>query len=326
MLTRATDIPELRGSTPTLAGIRDNFDSLAKSRAPVLICGERGTGKEEVARALHRHNGGTLRAFVVAEAGEPAAGGLEDRLFGDAAAFARASKGTVFFDEIGNLSPALQTAVLRVLQSGAFSASGRKTPIKTGARIMAATTQDLHARARAGLFSTALLARFSEHTLRLPPLRERRSDIPELVAYYLMLEANELSIVSKTVNAAALEKLCAMAWPGNLPQLESVCRRITAFATAREIDVADLPGELAGQPGRATEAWGGPLKAWAHDALATGQTGLLNTVTAEVERILIRVALDKTGGQRQEAARLLGWGRNTLTRKIRDLQLDADED
>ena len=325
MLTRAMDIPELRGRAPALLAIRESFETLSRARGPVLIRGERGTGKEEVARALHRHNGGTLQAFVVADVAALGAGEMESALFGSAAAFAQADKGTVYFDEIGSLPPALQASVLRVIKSGEFRTPGRKASVKTGARIMAGTTQDLAARARAGLFLPALLAEFSKYALRLPPLRERRADIPALVDYYLMLEANELSIVSKTVSDAALARLCSLAWPGNLPQLESVCRRITAFATAREIDVADLPEDLSEQPDRASESWSGPLQAWAHDALATGKVGLLNTVTAEVERVLIGVALEKAGGQRQEAARLLGWGRNTLTRKIRDLEIDADQ-
>lgn len=325
MLTRALEIPELGGNTPSLTAIRESFETLSRARAPVLIRGERGTGKEEVARALHRHNGGTLHTFVVADVAAVGVDELEGALFGDAAAFSRADKGTVYFDEIGGLPPALQAGLLRVIKSGEFRTPGRKTPVKTGARIMAGTTQDLGARTRAGLFLPALLAEVSKHSLRLPPLRERRDDIPGLVHHYLMLEANELSIVSKTVSDAALARLCALAWPGNLPQLESVCRRITAFATAREIDVADLPEDLSEQPDRASESWSGPLQAWAHDALATGKVGLLNTVTAEVERVLIGVALEKAGGQRQEAARLLGWGRNTLTRKIRDLEIDADQ-
>ncbi len=324
MLTRAMDIPALSGNAPSLLSIRSTFESLAQSRAPVLIRGERGTGKEEVARALHRHNGGTLRAFVVA-AEDNGGEAPEARLFGERAAFARANKGTVYFDEISRLTPALQASVLRVIKRGEYLAPGGSRPVKTGARIMAGATQDLEALARDGLFLPALLAEFRQHSLQLPPLRERRADIPGLIEHYLKLEANELSMVAKTLSAAALEELCSLAWPGNLPQLEGVCRRITAFATGREIGVEDLPGNLAQQPGKTTDSWGGPLQAWAHDALAAGQVGLLNTVTAEVERILIRVALDKAGGQRQEAARLLGWGRNTLTRKIRDLEIDTSK-
>ena len=319
MLTRAIDIPELGGTAPAITAIRSSFESLASSPAPVLLCGERGTGKEEIARALHRHKGGTLQSFVVVDTADTGADDLEATLFGGQAAFSRAKNGTVYFEEVGALTPALQTSLLSVLQSGEFYSHGASEPTPTHARVMAATTQDLEARSRSGLFKPELLAALEQHTLRLPPLRDRRADIPSLVSWYLMLEANELSIISKTMSREALEKLCSLAWPGNLPQLESVCRRVTAFASGREIGVADLPGNLAEKPGRETESWTGPLRAWAHDALAAGQSGLLTAVTAEVERVLIFEALDKAGGQRQEAARLLGWGRNTLTRKIRDL-------
>lgn len=323
-MSRAIDIPELCGSSHAIQKIRDSFEVLSAARSPVLLIGESGTGREEVARALHRHSGGTLRGFVVADVSDVPSADTEALLFGDGAAFKRANAGTVYFDEVGVLAPALQARLLRVLQDGEFCPLGEDTPVKTGARIMAATTQDLRARAQAGLFNTSLLKALASNELRLPPLRHRRDDLPELIRHYLQLEASELSIIAKTMSKEAIDKLAALDWPGNLPQLESVCRRTTAFTTGRRIDVEDLPDELGRKPKKRSDGWIDALDAWARTALDQGEVGLLNLIVPQIERTLIAAALEKSGGQRQEAARLLGWGRNTLTRKIKDLDIDSD--
>ncbi len=324
MLSRAVNIPELLGSSPPVVRIRESFEQLAGGRTPILLVGEQGTGKEETARALHRHAGGTLRAFVVADVSETAPAEIEGLLFGESAAFMRANAGTVYFDEIGVLIPALQAKLLRVLQEGEFYPVGHNKPVKTGARIMAATTQDLKTRASAGLFNQRLLEALSANRMILPPLRHRRSDIPGLIKHYLALEAKELSIMAKSMTEAAVQKLVELDWPGNLPQLESVCRRTTAFTDGRLIDVDDLPDDLWSKPQKRSDGWSGALDKWARRALDEGQVGILDIAVPELERVMIRAALDKSGGQRQEAARLLGWGRNTLTRKIKDLEIDAD--
>lgn len=324
MLTRAMDIAELTGGSAAIARIRASFEQLAAGRGPILLVGEAGTGKEEVARALHRHVGGTLQTFVVADISETPPAEIEALLFGEAAAFSRASAGTVYFDEVGILIPTLQAKLLRVLQAGEFYPPGKDQPVKTGARVIAASTQDLRARVDAGLFNAKLLGLLSQHSFTLPPLRHRKEDIPTLVQQYLTLEANELSIIPKSMSKEALEKLEGLSWPGNLPQLESVCRRTTAFTGGRQIGVADLPEDLWQKPRKRSDKWSDSLGAWARAALAQGDSGLLGVVIPKVEKILILAALEKTGGQRQEAARLLGWGRNTLTRKIKDLGVDAD--
>ena len=324
MLSRVPDIPELAGNSPAVARIRANFEQLAADRSPLLLSGERGTGKEEIARALHRHVGGTLRTFVVADVSETPPADIEALLFGELAAFSRANAGTVYIDEVGTLIPTLQSKLLRVLQEGKFYPPGVDKPVKTGARVVAASTQDLRARAKAGLFNSGLLEELSKQSFVLPALRNRREDLPALIKHYLMLEANELSTMSKSISAAAVEKLALLDWPGNLPQLESVCRRTTAFTDHRVIEVDDLPDELWHKPRKREEEWSNSLAKWASAALEQGESGLLSAVVPQVEKILILAALEQTGGQKQEAARLLGWGRNTLTRKIKDLGIDAE--
>ncbi|NNF51485.1 MAG: sigma 54-interacting transcriptional regulator [Gammaproteobacteria bacterium] len=323
MLSRVPDIPELAGNSQAVKRIRENFEQLAADRSALLLSGERGTGKEEIARALHRHVGGTLRTFVVADVSESPPAETEALLFGDVAAFSRATAGTVYIDEVGTLIPTLQSRLLRVLQEKEYYPPGVDRPVKTGARVVAASTQDLRARSKAGLFNAGLLEELSRQSFVLPALRSRREDLPVLIQHYLTLEASELSTMSKSMSAAAIEKLATLDWPGNLPQLESVCRRTTAFTDHRVIDVDDLPDELWHKPRKRDDEWSSLLAKWASAALEQGESGLLSAVVPQVEKILILAALEQTGGQKQEAARLLGWGRNTLTRKIKDLGVEA---
>lgn len=323
MLTRTVDAPHLAGSSAAIRRIRDDFERLAASADPVLLTGEPGAGKEETARALHRQAGGALRGFVIASASEHSPAELEQKLFAEDGALMRAHEGTVYFDEVEQLSPALQARLLRFLHEGEFCPIGHNRPITSGARIMAGSSENLADRAAAGLFNQRLLDALGELRLRLPALRERREDIPELVNGFLAREAAKLSTMAKRISDAAVARLSGLDWPGNIPQLESVCRRATAFTEGRIIEADDLPEDLWRTPHAQDESWSGALDQWARAALSDGATGLLETVIPRVERTLIYAALEKTGGQRQEAARLLGWGRNTLTRKIRDLEIDA---
>jgi len=329
-------LPSIVGQAPAMQEVFRAIGRLAGSSMTVLITGESGTGKELVARALHQHSPRAGRAFVALNMAAIPAELLESELFGhekgaftgaDArrtGRFEQADAGTLFLDEIGEMSPGLQTRLLRVLAEGEFYRVGGQVPIRVDVRVIAATNQDLGRAVEEGRFREDLYHRLNVMRIRIPPLRERREDIPLLLEHYLRKAADELAVPPKLLSTDALEALKAFDWPGNVRQVVNACRRLTVIAPGREIRLSDLPGELGGTetPPRET-AWADALSAWARTRLEAGDSPLLPEALAEFERTLIRVALARAGGQRQEAARLLGWGRNTLTRKIRELGIES---
>jgi two-component system nitrogen regulation response regulator GlnG len=218
----------------------------------------------------------------------------------------------------------LQTRLLRVLAEGEFYRVGGQTPIKVDVRVIAATHQDLEARVASGAFREDLLHRLNVIRIEIPPLRARREDIPDLLHHYLGVAARELGVEPKTLTAAAEQLLVASDWPGNVRQLVNACRRLTVLAPGREIKVADVPADLGGTPAQiaASSDWTQMLAHWAEQALQGGSSRLLDEALPELERTLIRAALTRADGRRQDAAKLLGWGRNTLTRKMRELDLE----
>jgi two-component system nitrogen regulation response regulator GlnG len=303
----------------------------------VLITGESGTGKELVAKALHQHSPRASRPFVALNTTAIASELLESELFGHERGaftgadsrrigrFEQAHTGTLFLDEIGDMSPALQTRLLRVLAEGEFYRVGGQTPIRVDVRVIAATNQDLNVAVREGRFREDLFHRLNVIHIVTPPLRERTEDIPLLVEHYLREAARELGVEPKAVAPDALDLLKSFDWPGNVRQLVNACRRLTVTAPGPEIQVADIPEEFGGRGetfGRSPE-WSSGLARWAEHQLDRGaRQPLLASALPEFEKALIRIALARARGHRQEAARLLGWGRNTLTRKIRELHLD----
>jgi two-component system nitrogen regulation response regulator GlnG len=309
---------------------------LSRSSMTVLITGESGTGKELVAHALHRHSPRSNKAFVALNTAAFTADLLESELFGhekgaftgaDAlrrGRFEQADGGTLFLDEIGDMSPALQTRLLRVLAEGEFYRVGGQTPVKVDVRVIAATNQDLEGRVKSGHFREDLLHRLNVIRIEIPPLRERREDIPELLRHYLNLAARELGVEPKLLMAAAEAALVNFDWPGNVRQLVNACRRLTVTAPGREIRMEDIPPDLGGLPAGqpASHDWTTKLSHWAEQELDAGTERLLDQAVPEVERILIRVALRKADGMKQDAAKLLGWGRNTLTRKMKELGME----
>jgi two-component system, NtrC family, nitrogen regulation response regulator GlnG len=312
---------------------------LSRSSLSVLITGESGTGKELVARALHRHSPRAQGPFIALNTAAFTAELLESELFGhekgaftgaDAqrrGRFEQAHGGTLFLDEIGDMSPALQTRLLRVLAEGEFYRVGGQTPVRVDVRVIAATHQDLEARVTANAFREDLLHRLNVIRIAIPPLRERREDIPELLRHYLALAASELGVDPKSTTAEAEQRLVAFDWPGNVRQLVNACRRLTVTAPGREIANADIPADLGGSGTRSAGGasdWSRLLAHWAELQLRNGSARLLDEAVPEFERTLIRVALTQARGGRQDAARLLGWGRNTLTRKLRELGMDED--
>ncbi|MDE2089994.1 MAG: sigma 54-interacting transcriptional regulator, partial [Gammaproteobacteria bacterium] len=227
-------------------------------------------------------------------------------------------------DEIGDMPAELQTRLLRVLADGEFYRVGGHTPIKVDVRIIAATHQDLEERVKTGLFREDLFHRLNVIRVHLPSLHERREDIPLLMRHFLNGAARELNVEPKTLRPETEAYLCRLDWPGNVRQLENLCRWLTVMASGREIHVDDLPPELRQSvaPLSSGTVWEDGLRQWAEQRLSHGDHDLLAEAEPIFERVLIETALKRTGGHRQNAARLLGWGRNTLTRKIKELGME----
>ncbi|MDI1308710.1 MAG: nitrogen regulation protein NR(I) [Methylotenera sp.] len=328
--------PEIIGQAPAMQEVFRAIGRLSRSHATVLINGESGSGKELVARALHRHSPRGDKPFIAINTAAIPKDLLESELFGHERGaftgaqaarrgrFEQADTGTLFLDEIGDMPPDLQTRLLRVLSDGQFYRVGGHQPIKVNVRIIAATHQDLEERVKNGLFREDLFHRLNVIRLRLPALRERREDIPLLIKHFLQHSATELGVETKQPSVAALKYLSAVNWSGNVRQLENVCHWLTVMAPGQNIDIADLPPELKEDSSKSNAAlsWQDALAAEVMDALTRDEQNILETRTNIFEKILIIKALEHTHGRRIEAANQLGMGRNTLTRKIQELGIE----
>jgi two-component system nitrogen regulation response regulator GlnG len=337
LLSSDVPAPEILGQAPAMQEVFRAIGRLAQSHATVLITGESGSGKELVAQALHRHSPRASGAFIALNTAAIPKDLLESELFGHergaftgAAAqrrgrFEQADGGTLFLDEIGDMPAELQTRLLRVLSDGQFYRVGGHSPIKVNVRVIAATHQDLEVRVREGLFREDLFHRLNVIRLRLPALRERREDIPLLVRHFMQKSARELGMDAKGVSDAALKTMVNLPWSGNVRQLENVSHYLTVMAPGQVVEVSDLPTDLMqGSVEQATGDWLHGLAAEASARLARGEAAILDDLTQSYEKTLIEVALRHTAGRRIEAAHLLGWGRNTLTRKIHELGMDHE--
>ena len=330
-------IPELLGRAPAMQQVFRAIGRLARSSVTVLITGESGTGKELVARALHEHSPRGGKPFIALNTSAIPADLLESELFGhEKGAFTGADSqrrgrfeqsdgGTLFLDEIGDMSTPLQTRLLRVLAEGEFYRIGGQTPIRVDVRVIAATHQNLQDRVARGLFREDLYHRLNVIRIELPPLRARSEDIPDLLHHYMNVAAHELGVEPKALAPEAEAKLSAYGWPGNVRELVNLCRRLTVLAPGTEVRVEDLPQELgeAMSAGPTEADWAKALATWADRQAMNGKRPLLDDAQPEFERVLIRSALKRTQGHRQEAAKLLGWGRNTLTRKLKELGMEG---
>jgi len=334
---RPQDIPSLIGQAPAMQEVFRSIGRLAGSSMTVLITGESGTGKELVARALHEHSPRADRPFVALNTSAIASELLESELFGHEKGaftgadtrrigrFEQADGGTLFLDEIGDMSPALQTRLLRVLAESEFYRVGGQSSIKVDVRVIAATNQDLARAVKESRFREDLYHRLNVIRIDAPPLRERRTDIPLLFNHYLAESARELATAAKSIDAEALEVLQGYDWPGNVRQLVNATRRLTVTAPGTVITSEDIPPDLGGNPPsqRVAQEWTRSLASWAeHQLSAQPRSPLVDAALPEFEKTLIRIAMSQTKGHRQEAAKLLGWGRNTLTRKMKALQLE----
>jgi len=329
---------EIIGEAPAMQEVFRAIGRLARSNITVLINGESGTGKELVAQALHRHSTRSQAPFIALNMAAIPRDLMESELFGHERGaftgaqmrregrFEQADTGTLFLDEIGDMPAELQTRLLRVLADGEFYRVGGHEPVKVDVRIIAATHQNLESLVKSGNFREDLFHRLNVIRIHLPALRERREDIPLLMKHFLNLAAKELAVEAKLMLPEAEAFLSQLEWPGNVRQLENTARWLTVMASGQEIHIDDLPTEL-----RESEAgsvihgdWRQLLRAWARKRLQEGCEGLLNEAEADFESVMIETALEHTAGRRQDAARLLGCGRNTLTRKIKELKLDVD--
>ncbi len=328
--------PLLIGQAPSMQQVFKSIGRLSRSSMTALITGESGTGKELVARALHENSPRANNPFIALNTSAIAAELLESELFGHEKGaftgaterrigrFEQADGGTLFLDEIGDMSTALQTRLLRVLAESEFYRVGGTVPIKVDVRVIAATHQDLAQAVADGTFREDLYHRLNVMRIEVPPLRERREDIPQLTRAYLEVASKELGVPMKTLSREAAEALSNYDWPGNVRELVNICRRLTVTAAGREIVLQDLPPEMAGEVSSRSNDWTGELRRWA-DVRLRDETAapLLDTAVPAFERVVIEAALQAAHGKRREAAKLLGWGRNTLTRKIRELGLEA---
>ncbi len=329
--------PEIVGDAPAMQEVFRAVGRLSSSNVTVLINGESGTGKELVARALHRHSPRREKPFIALNMAAIPSDLIESELFGHEKGaftgattrregrFEQADGGTLFLDEIGDMPPEAQTRLLRVLADGEFYRVGGHTSVKVNVRIITATHQNLEKLVEQHRFREDLFHRLNVIRVYLPRLRERALDIPALADHFLALSAKELNMEPKSLLPEAATYLQELPWPGNVRQLENVCRWLTVMAPGREIHVNDLPPELLQKSedarSGASQSWESMLQSWAAAALRSGESHLLREALPRFEKVMIDATLEHTNGRKRDAAQLLGWGRNTLTRKLKDLKL-----
>ncbi len=329
--------PEILGQAQSMQEVFRAIGRLSQSAATVLITGESGSGKELVARALHRHSPRAAKPFVAINTAAMPKDLLESELFGHERGaftgaqamrrgrFEQAEGGTLFLDEIGDMPAELQTRLLRVLSDATFYRVGGHQPLRANVRVIAATHQDLDARVKQGLFRADLYHRLNVIRLRLPSMRERREDIPLLARHFLAKSARDLGVETKRFSDAAMAYLAGRSFPGNVRQLENICHWLTVMAPTQVIEVGDLPVELRDEAPAAESDWLSALAREVERMLARGELAILESLATRFEKTLISRALAHTGGRRIEAANLLGIGRNTITRKIAELGLEETE-
>ncbi|HDS1202751.1 TPA: nitrogen regulation protein NR(I) [Shewanella algae] len=332
--------PEIIGEAPAMQEVFRAIGRLSRSSISVLINGQSGTGKELVAGALHKHSPRKDKPFIALNMAAIPKELIESELFGHEKGaftgaanvrqgrFEQANGGTLFLDEIGDMPLDVQTRLLRVLADGQFYRVGGHSPVQVDVRIIAATHQDLEQLVLKGGFREDLFHRLNVIRVHLPPLSQRREDIPQLARHFLASAAKEIGVEAKILTPETAAKLQQLPWPGNVRQLENTCRWLTVMASGQEIIPQDLPSELFKEPkapqGSAgpSQDWQNALKLWLDMRLSQGESDLLTEIQPAFERILLETALEHTQGHKQEAAKRLGWGRNTLTRKLKELAMD----
>lgn len=323
-------ISDIIGEAPAMQDVFRAIGRLARSQITVLINGESGTGKELVAKALHRHSPRRANPFIALNMAAIPKDLMESELFGHekgaftgaiqrrAGRFEQANGGTLFLDEIGDMPAELQTRLLRVLEDGEFYPVGAYASVKVDVRIITATHQNLAELVKQGRFREDLFHRLNVVRIYIPPLRERKQDIPLLLTHFLQQAAKELGVEAKVLKPETQSFLSRLDWRGNVRQLENICRWLTVMASGLEIYMQDLPPELLNENSEimSVQSWEVLLAAEVHHYLKNKTPDIAKKIIATVEKILIEQALEFTGNKRHEAAILLGYGRNTLTRKL----------
>ena len=341
-LDEAINDTEIIGEAPAKQEVFRAIGRLSHSNITVLINGESGTGKELVAHALHRHSPRATQAFIALNMAAIPKDLMESELFGHEKGaftganaqrkgrFEQANGGTLFLDEIGDMPAETQTRLLRVLADGEFYRVGGHVPVKVDVRIIAATHQNLEKLVQEREFREDLFHRLNVIRIQIPRLSDRREDIPKLAQHFLSSAASELDVEVKILDKQANDFLCTLPWPGNVRQLENICRWITVMASGRDVHVADLPPELSSGKQDSSPAvgdnWAESLALWAEQELALGKQNILDTAVPQFEKIMIETALKYTNGRKRDSAVLLGWGRNTLTRKMKELGMSDNSD
>lgn len=335
-----TQLPqsEIIGEAPAMQEVFRAIGRLSNSNITVLINGESGTGKELVAQALHKHSPRRNNKFIALNMAAIPHDLIESELFGHEKGaftgaaqrregrFEQANGGTLFLDEIGDMPPEAQTRLLRVLADGEFYRVGGHIAVKVDVRIIAATHQNLETLVSENRFREDLYHRLNVIRVHLPRLADRREDIPELMQHFFHSAAKELEMEPKTLTPEAEEFLYGLPWPGNVRQLENICRWLTVMAAGREVLLSDLPPELrtdqSDKDQRISGSWQTILRNWADKELNSGSKDILSSAIPDFEQTMIEAALAHTAGRKKDAAKLLGWGRNTLTRKLQEYSLD----
>jgi two-component system nitrogen regulation response regulator GlnG len=334
----ARAVQEIIGEAPAMQEVFRAIGRLSNSNITVLINGESGTGKELVAQALHKHSPRRTAKFIALNMAAIPHDLIESELFGHEKGaftgaairregrFEQSNGGTLFLDEIGDMPPEAQTRLLRVLADGEFYRVGGHTAVKVDVRIIAATHQNLENLVTENRFREDLFHRLNVIRVHLPRLADRREDIPQLMQHFFHRAAKELDMEPKVLSLDAEDLLLNLPWPGNVRQLENICRWLTVMAAGREVLLTDLPPELQAADAdadiRAQGDWHLMLRRWAERELKLGHTDLLAQALPVFERSMIETALAHSGGRKKDAAQLLGWGRNTLTRKLQEYSME----
>lgn len=333
------DETEIIGKSPAMQDVFKFIGRVSKTDLPVLIHGEIGTGRGQVAKALHNHGERTGKSFVSINISSIPQEMVKYELFGDitkdpsTCAIAKAEGGTLFISEINDLPMDCQSRLLKLLQTGEYTNIDSTTAIKANVRVIASTSQDLEAKIAKGTFNSDLFYRLNIININIPPLRDRNNDIPLLTKHFLAQAAQEGHTEPKKLTSEVLVFLCRLPWPGNVRQLKNLCKYLTIMVTGRDIQLVDLPSEFlhanntqnkntsGGAVAKENQSWQDMLRSWVDAKLKAGERDILNEAVPEFEKVMLEATLTFTGNHKQESAKLLGWGRNTLTRKIKELNL-----